>query len=113
MHAIGILHDCLCIILHVTRPLSTYIVQMHNSTRTTFRTCILFASLVIHREARDNVFCLHYFKIQQRREVSLSYVAITNLLKMLFVRERLVLFILFASNAIQAIDDEMVVKPKR
>ena len=60
MHAIGILHVYLYIILHVTRPVSTNIVQMHNNKRTTFRTCISFASLLIHQEARDNVFCLQY-----------------------------------------------------
>ena len=62
---IGILHDCKYIILHVTRPVRTSIVQMHNSVRTTFRTCISTASLVIHEKARDNVFCLEYYKKQR------------------------------------------------
>ena len=73
MHAIGILHDFLYIILHVTRPVSTYIVQMHNSVRTTFRSCISFASLLIHQEARDNVFCLQYFKKRQESVVEFEW----------------------------------------
>ena len=56
MYAICILHDCLYTILHVTKPVGTYIVQMHNSIRTTFRTCISFASLVIIKRQETMFF---------------------------------------------------------
>ena len=68
MRTIGISHDFLYIILHVTRPVSIEIVQMHNSVGTSFKTCISTTSLVIlHQEAKDSAFCLECFKKQQNR----------------------------------------------
>ena len=52
MHAIGILHDYLFIILHVAWPVITHIGQMHP---------------ILHSEPEPNkVVCLQYFKQQHK-----------------------------------------------
>lgn len=57
MHGIGVLHDCLYIILHVVRPVSVNIVKMRKGA---FITSISFA--IFSNSLRDKVVCLQYFK---------------------------------------------------
>ena len=58
MHAIGIFHDYLYIILHVAWPVGTNIVQMLKTS--TSRNCISFA--VFSNLPEDKVVCLQYSK---------------------------------------------------